>query len=70
LDVYDSLLALTSWMYELILELEWPLVMAFESNLGNMSNLSNWTRGRQLLGYDLEINGLLKPSTVLIHLRD
>jgi len=36
----------------------------------NMVNLSNYVRDRQLLGYDLDISGLLKPPTVRTHLRD
>jgi len=46
----------------LILEIEWPLTLAFDSDLGNKFNLSNQARDRSLLGYDIGINVLLKSS--------
>jgi len=34
------------------------LALAFECDLGNLINLINKARDKQLLSYDLEINGL------------
>jgi hypothetical protein len=50
--VYYWLLALALRICKLILEIEWPLTLAFDSDLGNKFNLSNQARDRSLLGYD------------------
>jgi len=51
-------------MYELIIEVEWPLSLAFNSELGSRFNLSNQARDRSLLGYDIRINVLSIPPMV------
>jgi len=64
LYVYHWLLTLALWICKLILEIEWPLTLAFDSDLGNKFNLSNQARDKSLLGYDIGINVLLKPPTI------
>jgi len=52
------------WICKSFLEIEWPLTLAFDSDLGNKFNLSNQARDRSLLGYDIGINVILKSLTV------
>ncbi len=59
-----TLLTLALWLCKSFLEIEWPLTLAFDSDLGNKFNLSNQARDRSLLGYDIGINVILKSLTV------
>jgi len=60
----STTLALALSICKLIVEIEWPLTLTFDSELGNRFNLSNQVRDRSLLGYDIGINVLLIPPTV------
>jgi len=64
LYVYHRLLSLALLICKSFLEIEWPLTLAFHSDLGNKFNLSNQARDRSLLGYDIGINVLLKHPTI------